>query len=489
MMKGNAVKSARPLILTVIIGLVSGCGDLAPSSKFPFHLSNPRIKQSSVQVNYRYNNSLTFTTGIRLIVKTADGETLATEIAGFESAGVINLRLPSNVGTGDLARGYAIYMTQRGTAISKSVTMGNMPVTPVTVPTSSSGQQSFTATSPGNAVTPAGEATKPPPVHAGRNGLPDGCVKVDANTRLRVGMRVKASEGPLWYDCKVLALNGPNVKIHWIGWGDSWNQEVPRSRLDLPKSQPPGVKNDAKQQVVAKQEVEVAKQQALDKDLVAIPFDVELPQGTRLQGEFAGRFSPVEVVEAKDDGSVFVRWIDNNRRDRLMDRDDLLISEKELKGLKRGPSFVPKKTIGGLGEVRIGDVVEFKMGLNWIDAEVVSFKSSHVRVRVDFLGKLTELPAQPSMLRIPGPIAKEKVVKQPKEDAPKPKTFEVVLEGVGGRKFAVVKVITEVTEFGLSESREVIDNLPISIKKGLTAEDAASLKKKFESAGAKVTVK
>ena len=67
--------------------------------------------------------------------------------------------------------------------------------------------------------------------------------------------------------------------------------------------------------------------------------------------------------------------------------------------------------------------------------------------------------------------------------------FTVTLTDVGGNKINVIKVVREVTSLGLKEAKDLVEGAPKAIKEGVTKDEAASIKKKFEDAGAKVEVK
>ena len=67
--------------------------------------------------------------------------------------------------------------------------------------------------------------------------------------------------------------------------------------------------------------------------------------------------------------------------------------------------------------------------------------------------------------------------------------FEVVLTDVGGKKINVIKAVRAVTSLGLKEAKEVVDSAPKTVKEGVTKEEAAEIKKKFEEVGATVEVK
>ena len=67
--------------------------------------------------------------------------------------------------------------------------------------------------------------------------------------------------------------------------------------------------------------------------------------------------------------------------------------------------------------------------------------------------------------------------------------FAVVLTDVGANKINVIKAVREVTSLGLKEAKDLVDGAPKPIKEGVSKDEAATIKKKFEDAGAKVEVK
>ena len=67
--------------------------------------------------------------------------------------------------------------------------------------------------------------------------------------------------------------------------------------------------------------------------------------------------------------------------------------------------------------------------------------------------------------------------------------FTVVLTEVGANKINVIKAVREVTSLGLKEAKDLVDGAPKTVKEGVNKDEAASIKKKFEEAGAKVQVK
>jgi len=67
--------------------------------------------------------------------------------------------------------------------------------------------------------------------------------------------------------------------------------------------------------------------------------------------------------------------------------------------------------------------------------------------------------------------------------------FTVTLTEVGGNKINVIKVVREITALGLKEAKDLVEGAPKPIKEGVTKDEAAAIKKKFEEAGAKVEIK
>jgi len=65
----------------------------------------------------------------------------------------------------------------------------------------------------------------------------------------------------------------------------------------------------------------------------------------------------------------------------------------------------------------------------------------------------------------------------------------VHLQSTGDKKINVIKVVREVTSLGLKEAKDLVDGAPKVVKEGLSKDEAAAIKKKFEEVGATVEVK
>jgi large subunit ribosomal protein L7/L12 len=68
-------------------------------------------------------------------------------------------------------------------------------------------------------------------------------------------------------------------------------------------------------------------------------------------------------------------------------------------------------------------------------------------------------------------------------------SFDVILVEAGAAKLGVVKIVKDLTGLGLKESKDLVDGAPKPIKEGVSKEEAESLKKQLEEAGAKVEIK
>jgi large subunit ribosomal protein L7/L12 len=67
--------------------------------------------------------------------------------------------------------------------------------------------------------------------------------------------------------------------------------------------------------------------------------------------------------------------------------------------------------------------------------------------------------------------------------------FAVHLLAAGDKKINVIKVVREVTSLGLKEAKDLVDGAPKVVKEGVSKDEAAAMKKKFEEVGATVEIK
>ena len=67
--------------------------------------------------------------------------------------------------------------------------------------------------------------------------------------------------------------------------------------------------------------------------------------------------------------------------------------------------------------------------------------------------------------------------------------FDVVMNSFGDNKVAVIKVVRTVTGLGLKEAKDLVEGAPSTVKEGVTKDEAETIKKQLEEAGASVQVK
>jgi large subunit ribosomal protein L7/L12 len=67
--------------------------------------------------------------------------------------------------------------------------------------------------------------------------------------------------------------------------------------------------------------------------------------------------------------------------------------------------------------------------------------------------------------------------------------FDVILQDAGAEKIKVIKAVREITSLGLTEAKTFVESAPKAVKEGVSKDEAESVKKKLEEAGAKVEIK
>ncbi len=89
--------------------------------------------------------------------------------------------------------------------------------------------------------------------------------------------------------------------------------------------------------------------------------------------------------------------------------------------------------------------------------------------------------AQATVVAAPGAGAAEAAEEQTE--------FDVVLTGAGAKKINVIKVVRAITGLGLKEAKAAVEEVPTTLKEGVSKEEAEELKKQLEEAGATVELK
>ena len=67
--------------------------------------------------------------------------------------------------------------------------------------------------------------------------------------------------------------------------------------------------------------------------------------------------------------------------------------------------------------------------------------------------------------------------------------FEVILQGAGDNKIAVIKAVRSITGLGLKDAKDIVEGAPKSLKESVSKEEAEQMKSQLEEAGASVELK
>ncbi len=84
------------------------------------------------------------------------------------------------------------------------------------------------------------------------------------------------------------------------------------------------------------------------------------------------------------------------------------------------------------------------------------------------------------------PAAAEGGAAEPEEEQTE---FDVLLNDVGDNKIGVIKSLRSITNLGLKEAKAQVDELPATIKEGVSKDEANDIKQQMEEAGAKIEIK
>ena len=87
------------------------------------------------------------------------------------------------------------------------------------------------------------------------------------------------------------------------------------------------------------------------------------------------------------------------------------------------------------------------------------------------------------------PVAAAAPVSTGEAAAEEKNEFEIMLADIGSNKIAVIKEVRTITGLGLKEAKDLVEEAPSSIKKGVDKAEAEEIKKSLETAGAKVELK
>lgn len=138
-----------------------------------------------------------------------------------------------------------------------------------------------------------------------------------------------------------------------------------------------------------------------------------------------------------------------------------------------------KEIIGGttMSNITREDVINYILGLSVIEL------SQFIKEFEEKTGIKAAAMVAPAAAAAPVATAEAKPAEEEKTE------FDVFLTSIGDKKINVIKVLRDLTNMGLKEAKELIDNVPRLVKEGVSKEEAEKMKKKFEEAGATVEIK
>ncbi|MBO4381529.1 MAG: 50S ribosomal protein L7/L12 [Bacteroidales bacterium] len=124
-------------------------------------------------------------------------------------------------------------------------------------------------------------------------------------------------------------------------------------------------------------------------------------------------------------------------------------------------------------------------------ADLKAFAEQLVNLTVKEVNELAQIlkdeygiePAAAAVAVAAGPVGGAAAAVEEKTE------FDVILKAAGAQKLQVVKLVKELTSLGLKEAKELVDNAPKAVKEGISKDEAESLKKSLEEAGAEVEIK
>jgi len=67
--------------------------------------------------------------------------------------------------------------------------------------------------------------------------------------------------------------------------------------------------------------------------------------------------------------------------------------------------------------------------------------------------------------------------------------FDVVLTAAGDKKINAIKAVRAITGLGLKEAKAAVEEVPTTLKEGISKDEAEEIKKQLEEAGATAEIK
>ncbi|MCH7720466.1 MAG: 50S ribosomal protein L7/L12 [Planctomycetes bacterium] len=129
---------------------------------------------------------------------------------------------------------------------------------------------------------------------------------------------------------------------------------------------------------------------------------------------------------------------------------------------------------------------EFSSTITALADKLVGMTIKDAQSLVDCLKEVHGIePAGGGAVMVAGPAGGDGDAAEAEEQT----AFDVVLTEVGSTKIQVIKAVRAATSLGLKEAKALVDEAPKAVKEGISKEEAESLKKDLEAAGATVEIK
>ena len=161
-----------------------------------------------------------------------------------------------------------------------------------------------------------------------------------------------------------------------------------------------------------------------------------------------------------------------------------MAEEKKLTSASSSAKAMEDKKVTAGEEEKVKVPEKFKKLVEEIEKMAVSDLAELVKI----LEKKFGVSASPQVIA-QAPTASQAAGAAPAEEK---SIFNIELKEVGAKKIEVIKVVRDITQKGLKESKDLVDAAekgPQVIKENVKKEEAEEIKKKFEAAGAKVELK
>jgi len=174
--------------------------------------------------------------------------------------------------------------------------------------------------------------------------------------------------------------------------------------------------------------------------------------------------------EEKQDEKTEVPAEENKKEEPVENKEEKVVEEKKKEKKEEKQVEVPKKfkkLIEEIENMKVADLAELVKVLE------EKFGVSAVPQAVAAMPAATQSNGGEA-----GPSEKD--------------SYNIELSAIGDKKIEVIKVVRDITQKGLKESKDLVDAAekePQIIRENVKKEEAEEIKKKFEAAGAKVELK